>query len=136
GDAGLAGGAPQTARAALAESVRLRLALAEAAGEDPLPALALATALERLGFAALACGDAHAARGAWEDELALAERVFEEDDIEGQRFRAIVESHLVSLGGPDAEIRRSAALARFDDLARAGALRPAEAALRKKLWGG
>ncbi|HRP12550.1 MAG TPA: hypothetical protein PLK37_16110, partial [Terricaulis sp.] len=56
GDAGLAGGAPQTARAALAESVRLRLALAEAAGEDPLPALALAPALERLGFAALACG--------------------------------------------------------------------------------
>ena len=136
GDAALRADAPETARAALSESVRLRLALAEAAPDDAIPAYALATALERFGLAALACGDTHAARGAWEDELALAERLFVEGDIEGQRFRAIVESHLVSLGGRDSETRRASALARFDDLARAGALTTAEAALRKKLWGG
>lgn len=136
GDAALQSNAPETARAALGESVRLRLALAEAAPDDALPAYALATALERLGLAALACGDAHAARGAWEDELALADRLFDEDDIEGQRFRAIVESHLAELGGLDSEAWRTSALARFDDLSRAGVMTAAEAALRKKLWGG
>jgi tetratricopeptide (TPR) repeat protein len=136
GDAAMQTNAPETARAALSESVRLRLALAEAAVDDETPARALATALERLGFAAQACGDHHGARGAWEDELALAERLFDDDDLEGQRFRAIVESHLVGLGGFDAEARRTAALARFDDLAQAGVLTTAEAALRKKLWGG
>lgn len=136
GDAALATNTPETARAALSESVRLRLALAEAAPDDALPAYALATALERLGLAALACGDAHAARGAWEDELALAERLFADGDIEGQRFRAIVESHLAGLGGLDSEAWRASALARFDDLARAGVLTAPEAALRKKLWGG
>lgn len=135
GDAALEANAPETARAALSESVRLRLALAEAAPDDALPAHALATALERLGLAALACGDAHAARGSWEDELALADRLFDDGDLEGQRFRAIVESHLAGLGGVDREYWRSSALARFDDLARAGVLTAAEAQLRKKLWG-
>lgn len=136
GDAALEAGAPKTARAALNESVRLRLALAEAAPADTLPAHALATALERLGLAALACGDRHAARGAWEDELALADRLFDDEDLEGQRFRAIVESHIANLGGGDSGAYRASALARFDDLARAGVLASAEAALRKKLWGG
>jgi tetratricopeptide (TPR) repeat protein len=136
GDAALEANAPETARAAVSESVRLRLTLAEAAPDDAIPAYALATALERLGLAALACGDPHAARGAWEDELALADRLFADHDIEGQRFRAIVESHLVSIGGAESEALRNSALARFDDLARAGVLTGAEAALRKKLWGG
>lgn len=135
GDAALAANANETARAALNESVRLRLALAEAAPNDPIPALALATALERLGLAALACGDKHAARGAWADELALAERLFDDSDLEGQRFRAIIESHLAGLGGHEAQHWRNAALARFDDLANAGVLTSAEAALRKRLWG-
>lgn len=136
GDAALEANAPETARAAVTESVRLRLALAEAAPDEALPAYALATALERLGLAALACGDRHAARGAWEDELALADRLFDDEDIEGQRFRAIVESHVAGLGGADGEAYRASALARFDFLAQAGALTAAEAALRKKLWGG
>lgn len=136
GDAALEAGAPETARVALTESVRLRLALAEAAPEDVVPAYALATALERLGLAARACGDNAGARAAWEDELALAERLFAHGDIEGLRFRAIVESHLADLGGPDAEANRLAALTHFDDLANAGVLTGAEAALRKKLWGG
>lgn len=136
GDAALSSNANETARAALNESVRLRLALAEAAPADALPALALAAALERFGLAALACGDHHVARGAWEDELALAARLFDDADLEGQRFRAIVESHLANLGGIDAERWRASSLARFDDLAHAGVLTAAEAALRKKLWGG
>lgn len=135
GDAALEAGAPQSARRALAESTTIRLRLLEAAPENAVAAHALAAALERLGLAAAGCGDAHAARGAWEDELALADRVFADDDLEGQRFRAIVESHLVSLGGIDAEQRRASALARFDELAKAGVLTTAEAALRKKLWG-
>ena len=94
------------------------------------------SALERLGLAALACGDRHAARGAWEDELALAGRLFSPDDIQGQRFRAIVESHLAQMRDPDSETWRQSALARFDALAHAGMLTSAEAALRKKLWGG
>jgi tetratricopeptide (TPR) repeat protein len=136
GDAALAANAPETARAALTESVTLRLRLLDAAPDDTRASHALAAALERLGLAALDCGERATARGAWEDELALAGRIFADDDLEGARFRAIVESHLVSLGGPDAEAYRVAALARFDTLAKAGVLTEREAALRRKLWGG
>jgi len=95
----------------------------------------LAVALERLGLAARACGDAHAARGAWEEELDLADRIFADaESLEALRFRAIVEAHLGSLGGADADIRRRSALARLDTLARAGVLTTQEIALRKRLW--
>ena len=50
------------------------------------------------------------------------------------RFRAIVEAHLAGAGGPGSEDHRRA-LARFDVLAKAGALTEREAALRRKLWG-
>jgi hypothetical protein len=94
-------------------------------------------ALERLGLAARAGGDVHGARGAWEEELELAERIFDDaDSIEALRFRAIIEAHLASLNGADADQRRRAALARLDTLASAGALSEQEAALRKSLWGG
>jgi hypothetical protein len=116
--------------------VSLRLHLVDVNPDDARAALALAAALERFGLAALACGDRMAARGAWEDELALAERIFTRDDLEGVRFRAIVESHLAGLGGPDGEDRRAAALMRFDTLARAGVLTEREAALRRRLWNG
>jgi len=55
-------------------------------------------------------------------------------EIESVRFAAIVEAHLVGVGGMDAEAYRQSSLARFDDLAKAGALTEREAALRKKLW--
>jgi hypothetical protein len=97
----------------------------------------LAVALERVGLAARACGDVHAARGAWEEELELANRIFEDaDSLEALRFRAIVEAHLASLNGADADERRRAALRRLDALAAAGALNEREAALRKQLWSG
>lgn len=137
GDCALDAGSVASARAAFSESAALRLRLLEAAPENARAALALAVALERLGLAAQAAGDREAARGAWEDELALAERIHGDDDsIESLRFRAIVEAHLVGLGGPDAEHHRRAALARFDVLAKAGVLTTKEAELRKRLWGG
>lgn len=136
GDAALEANENATARAAFNESAGIRLKLMDAAPNDRAAAHALAVALERLGLAAKAMGDLAAARGAWEDELALAFRLFEPDDLEGMRFCAIVESHLASAGGPDAEAHRSAALERFDALARAGALTEREAAVRKRLWGG
>ncbi len=135
GEIALQTDAKESARAAFNESVTLRLALLEADPTDTRMAHALAAALERLGLAALACGDTRAARGAWEDELSLAERIFTEDDLEGIRFCAIVESHLVGLGGADAERRRTHALAGFDRLAQAGMLSEREAALRRRLWG-
>jgi tetratricopeptide (TPR) repeat protein len=134
GEAALVIDAPQSARTAFEESVRLRLALAHAAPNDTRTAHSLAAALERLGLAAQACGDRSAARHAWEDELALADRMFGEDDLEGGRFRAIVQSHLVGLGGPGAEAMREEALRHFDALAQAGTLTDREAALRRKLW--
>jgi hypothetical protein len=136
GEAELEGGAPNAARTTFAESVALRLQLAEAAPDAPQPTRALAAALERLGLAALACGDAAAARGAWEDELCLADRFFGDDDLDGARFRAIVHAHLAGAGGPRAEEHRRSALARFDELAKAGALSQADAAVRKRLWTG
>lgn len=137
GEAALDLGANEAARDAFNESVGLRLQLAEAAPGDARAAHALAAALERLGLAALASGDRTAACSAWEDELVLAERIFGDDDnAEGMRFRAIVESHLAGAGGPRAETHRRAALARFDILAKAAALTDKEAALRRKLWGG
>lgn len=136
GEAALAENDPAAARAAFHESAQLRWSLADADHDNRDAALALATVLERLGIAARACGDPDAARGAWEDELSLAARLFAPEDSAGQRFCAVIESHLASLGGRDAEQYRQNALARFDDLARTGLLTPAEAALRKKLWGG
>jgi len=136
GDAALEANENATARAVFNESAAIRLALMEAKPDDRVAAHALAVALERLGLAAQAIGDLDAARGAWEDELALAFRLFEPDDLEGMRFCAIVESHLAGAGGPGAEAHRRAALERFDELARGGALTDREAALRKKLWGG
>lgn len=135
GDAALEAGENATARAAFSESAAIRLKLTEAAPEDRTATHALAVALERLGLAAQAMGDLGAARDAWEDELTLAFRLFEEDDLEGMRFCAIVESHLAGARGPDAEAHRRAALERFDVLARAGVLTEREAAVRKRLWG-
>lgn len=136
GEAALAQNDYASARVAFSESAALRLKLLERAPEERSAAHALAVALERLGLGAKAMGDLAAARDAWEEELGLAHRIFDEDDIEGVRFRAIVESHLASAGGLHAESHRRAALQRFDELARAGALTEREAALRKKLWGG
>jgi len=137
GEAALDAGANETARQAFAESASLRLRLLDAAPDNPQVALALAVALERMGLAARASGDFATARGAWADELALADRIFADDDaIEALRFRAIVEAHLVDLGGADAEQFRQSSLARFDALAKAGVLTEREAALRRKLWGG
>src|SRR5690606_28576048 len=99
-------------------------------------AQAVAVALERLGLTAQAQGDIQAARAAWEDELILADRIFPNpDDLEGMRFRAIVETHLFAVAGADAERYRASALNHFDELARAGAMTTREAALRKRLWG-
>jgi len=135
GESALEANEPASARAAFLESTNLRLALAEAAPKDAASAHMLAVALERLGLAARACGDTHAARGAWEEELELADRIFEDaGSIESLRFRAIVEGHLSTLGGVDADARRRSALARLDSLAQAGALTTQEAALRKRLW--
>jgi tetratricopeptide (TPR) repeat protein len=135
GEAELAAGAPQSARAAFAESAGLRIHLAESAPHDAATAHMLAVALERLGLAARACGDTAGARAAWEEELDLADRIFaDQDSLEAHRFRAIVEGHLVSLGGGDADARRRSALTRLDALAQAGALNEQEKALRKRLW--
>jgi len=137
GEAALDAGAAETARQAFAESASLRLKLLDANPDNPQTALALAVALERMGLAARASGDFATARGAWMDELALADRIFPDDDgIDGIRFRAIVEAHLVGLGGVDSEQYRQSSLARFDALANAGVLNEREAALRRKLWGG
>lgn len=136
GDAALEANEHASARNAFSESATIRLKLMEAAPKDRTATHALAVALERLGLAAQAMGDLGAAREAWEDELTLAFRLFEPDDLEGMRFCAIVESHLAGAGGPEAEAHRTAALERFDVLARAGILTEREAAVRKKLWGG
>lgn len=134
GEAALEAKAAETARSAFGESIDIRIRLAEADPNDLVAAQALATALERYGLAAAACGDKHAARGAWEDELALAERMFADPDaLSAVRFRAIVLSHIAGLGDDTA---RTAALAHFDALAKAGVLTEPEAALRKKLWAG
>lgn len=136
GEVALQAGATETARNAFHESASLRLHLMEAAPHDMRLAHGLAASLERLGLAALAAGDRNGARAAWEEELALADRIFADDDgIEGMRFRAIVEAHLVDAGGNAAEAHRQASLERFDTLARAGVLTEREAALRRKLWG-
>jgi hypothetical protein len=136
GEAAMQAGAMESARVAFHESVGLRLRLTETAPEGGRAWQALAAALERLGLAALAAGDRGGARAAWEEELLLADRIFADDDsIEGMRFRAIVEAHLVGLGGPGAEAHRLASLARFDVLAKAGVLTEREAQLRRKLWG-
>lgn len=136
GDAALEANEHAIARATFGESTTIRLKLLEASPTDRTATHALAVALERLGLAARAMGDLAAARGAWEDELALAYQLFDQDDLEGMRFCAIVESHLAGAGGTEAETHRRAALERFDVLARAGVLTEREAALRKKLWGG
>ena len=136
GEAALEAGAHAGARAAFQESVAMRMAMLEQAPNDVTAMRALAAALERIGLAAHAGGDRDTARAAWEDELALADRIFgDEDTIESLRFRAIVDSHLAGLGGAYAETHRSAALAGFDELAKAGVLTEREAALRKRLWG-
>jgi hypothetical protein len=136
GEVALQAESPESARAAFGESAALRVRLVEAAPDDRAAAHGLATALERLGLAAMACGDRNAARHAWEDELMLADRIFGDDDsLEGMRFRAIVEAHLASAGGPGSDDHRRASMARFDLLAKAGALTEREAALRRKLWG-
>lgn len=136
GDAELEAKNNATARTAFAESATIRLKVAQAAPKERGALHALAVALERLGLAAKAHGDLAAARQAWEDELALAFRLFERDNIEGERFCAIVEAHLAQAGGPNAETYLRSALARFDTLARAGVITEREAALRKSLWGG
>jgi tetratricopeptide (TPR) repeat protein len=136
GDALLAANADASAKAVFHESIVLRFNLLDAAPGDATAAHAVAVALERFGLAALAQGDTNAARAAWEDELALADRIFaEEHSLQSLRFRAIVESHLASAGGPNSEHHRHAALEHLDQLAHAGALTPQETALRKKLWG-
>lgn len=136
GDVALDARENASARTAFNESANIRLKLMEAARDDRAAIHALAVALERLGLAAQAMGDTAAARDAWEDELSLAFRLFQDDDIEGMRFCAIVESHLAQAGGPGAEAHRKSALERFDVMARAGVLTEREAAVRKKLWGG
>lgn len=137
GEASLEAGAFAGARASFQESAAMRLDMLDAAPDDPRAAQAVAVALERLGLAAQAQGDIRTARAAWEDELVLAERIFPDlNDLEGTRFRAIVEAHLASVAGADAESYRTSALAHFDELAKAGVMTEREAALRKKLWGG
>src|SRR5262249_45281223 len=137
GEVSMDAGAVASARNAFNESTAIRLDLAHAAPNDLRAAKALATALERVGIAAHAAGDHHAARGAWEDELLLADRLHpNDDDIEGIRFRATIEAHLAALTGPRAETHRVNALAHFDVLAKAGVLTEREAAMRRKLWGG
>ncbi|WP_167755615.1 hypothetical protein [Vitreimonas flagellata] len=136
GDAHLGANAHASAKAAFHESIVLRFKLLDAAPNDATAAHAVAVALERFGLAAFAQGDTNAARAAWEDELALADRIFaEEHSLESLRFRAIVESHLASAGGPNGEHHRHAALEHLDQLAHAGVLTPQETALRKRLWG-
>jgi hypothetical protein len=135
GDAALDIGANAEARACFQESAHLRFELCKAAPANAREARSVAVTLERLGLAAMAQGDRHAARTAWEDELALAQVMFaDEDSLEGHRFCAIIEARLANTGGPDASDHRRSALARFDLLAHAGALNEDDAALRRKLW--
>lgn len=135
GDAALAQKQFRTARAAFSESAAKRLELAEAAPGDAHAARDLAVALERVGVAAQSEGDRNAARAAWEHELELADRIFDDPrNAEGQRFRAVVEAHLSQLGGVDSGVLRAAALARLDKLAQDGDLTERDAALRRKLW--
>lgn len=138
GDAALAANGQRTALAAFAESAALRRSLFNEAPESSTAAHALAVALERLGLAAQAMGDRVAAQDAWSEELMLADRIFPDDDDnpEGMRFRAIVEAHLAELGGMDSDVHRRSALHRLDILAGGGGLSEAEAALRRRLWGG
>jgi tetratricopeptide (TPR) repeat protein len=136
GEAALQTGAVQSARAAFHESLDIRLRFLDATPDDPGALLNVAAALERLGLATFAEGDRTSARNAWEEELMLAARIFSDrDSLEAIRFRAIVEAHLTSVGGPNSEAHRLSALQGFDALAKAGVLTPREAALRKKLWG-
>jgi hypothetical protein len=135
GDMALAAREHPAALAAFSEAFQLRLELAETAPGAVEPARELATALERLGLSAAADGDAQGARAVWEEELALIERVYEDPvDVEGQRFRAVVEAHLASLGGLDAATRRASALARLDVLAQDGLLTERDVRLRQQLW--
>jgi hypothetical protein len=135
GEAALAARAHPAALAAFSEAFQLRLELAEAAPGEIEPARDLAVALERLGLSAAADGDAQGARAVWEEEFALIERVYEDpSDIEGQRFRAVIEANLASLGGLDSAVRRASALARLDVLAEDGLLTARDAQLRQSLW--
>jgi hypothetical protein len=135
GAACLDAGETNTARRVLEDGAKLRLAFAEARSGDAAAAYDLAIALDHLGYAAQKMGDRETARHIWEDELALAERLFpDEHDDEGQRFRAVVEAHLASLGGVQAHDYRTSALRRLDALAQNGALTERDAMLRKKLW--
>lgn len=134
GDADLAAQAAKSARAAFSECVEIRLDLAEITPGDADFARDLAVALERLGLAASDDGDAAAARAAWEQELTLAEHVFPDmASVEAQRFRAIIETHLASLGGVDAGVLRAAALAGLESIARRGAFTERDTRLREQL---
>lgn len=135
GDAALDLKRNEAARDAFIEGATLRLRIAEERPGDAGAAHALAVALERLGLALMALGERDAASAAWEDELALAERIFPDHrSLEGVRFRALVEAHLADAGGTEAARYRAASLARFDILADAGVLTEQEAALRRRLW--
>ncbi len=135
GEAALATRALDTARNAFSESLGLRLELAENAPGALEPARDLAVAMERVGLVAAAMGDRQGARMMWEEEFAVLDRIFEDPtDVEGQRMRAVVEAHLASLGGMDAQERRASALARLDILAEDGVLTARDTALRKQLW--
>ncbi|MET0182424.1 MAG: hypothetical protein ABW199_06025 [Caulobacterales bacterium] len=123
----------QSARAILDMAFKLRLQLAEAAGETPNSLLSLAVALERLGLAAQADRDPAAARAAWEDELSLAGRIWKEPTAEGLRFCAIVRTHLASLSGADAKDHRAAALDALDQIESVGKQTPEDARLRASL---
>lgn len=125
----------ETARGTLEQSFKLRLKLADAAKGAPNALRDLAIALEHMGLAALAAGDKNAARAAWEDELALAGRIWEEPTPEGLRFCAIVRAHLASLNAPDALDHRKAALDALEQIASVGALTEADTRLRKRLQG-
>jgi tetratricopeptide (TPR) repeat protein len=135
GEACLEARSPQTGRTAFNECANIRLKYFQAAPNDVAAAHALAVALERVGLASAQMGNGGAARTAWEDELALADRMFADDNsLEALRFRAIVESHLCWLGGAEGARYRQSALAKLDKLASASALTADEAALRKRLW--
>lgn len=135
GEASMEARSPQTARSAFNECANLRLRLFQADPTNMNAAHGLAVALERVGLASAQMGNGGAARAAWEDELALADKMFDDDEsLEAERFKAIVESHLSWLGGSDGVNYRHSALRRLDKLASAGTLSADEAALRKRLW--